>query len=623
MKKIVLALASTFLIPNISFAAACPTGTNTAPTAGCTIGTTGIDYTMTGNISTTGTSARGIELNSSDNNTTTMTGNITTAGTSSYGLYLQSSDNNTTTMTGNITTEGRFAHGLFLNSSNNNTTTITGNITTGGTSAYGLFLNNSDNNTTTMTGDISTAGTSARGINLTSSDNNTTTMTGDISTKGNFSHGLDLVSSDNNTTTMTGNITTGGSSAHGLFLTGSDNNTINLHGKVTASHATSYSAYFNSTSDNNTLAFGRGATLIADYYNDGTGNTLDFTNLGRAASYNYDFTIAGVGGAGTGKAFLLTDGWKTVVAGSAKSRAAADLDDAGNRLYQRFSQINTALTQQQRQTTQGQARGDYWINSYFTDSKRNTVLEEINQHSRGITAGFNASGDSNVAMDVIVNFENSDVGYGLSDQAIDSNSLIVGLSFPQLISTADGALAVKFLAGMSDNDRDLKVLIAGGDETVTDTYDSTYASVGASWMQSLHTTQRFTGQLLLGMDINHERIEGTTASKYYVLNDRDITQLVSQAQYGITIQGMNQKLQINGSIGVSHANLIDGEKQRYSVAGTAVSYSADKSNTYTTATLGARYQLSPQTQAYANLQQFASIDDIHAMTGNVGLAINF
>lgn len=422
---------------------------------------------------------------------------------------------------------------------------------------------------------------------------------------------------------MTGDILTEGSAAHGLYLTNSDNNTINLHGKVTASHASATSAYFNSTSDNNTLAFGRGATLIADYYNDGTGNTLDFTNLGRAASYNYDFTIDGDDGTGLGNAFLLTDGWKTVVAGSAKSRAAADLDDAGNRLYQRFSQINTALTQQQRQTTQGQARGDYWIDIYYTDSERDTVLEEINQHSRGITAGFNASGDSNVAMDVIVNFENSDVSYGLSDQNIDSNSLIVGLSFPQLISTADGALAVKFLAGRSDNDRDLKVLIAGGDETVTDTYDSTYASVGASWMQSLHTTQRFTGQLLLGMDINHERIEGTTASKYYVLNDRDITQLVSQAQYGITIQGMNQKLQINGSIGVSHANLIGGEKQRYSVAGTAVSYSADKSNTYTTASLSASYQLTPQAQAYANVKQFDSSDDIDGNTGNVGLVVNF
>ena len=53
MKKLSLALATTLLLPNISFAAACPQGTNTTPTGGCTIGTEGIDYTLTGNIATT------------------------------------------------------------------------------------------------------------------------------------------------------------------------------------------------------------------------------------------------------------------------------------------------------------------------------------------------------------------------------------------------------------------------------------------------------------------------------------------------------------------------------------------------------------------------------------------
>ena len=503
-------------------------------------------------------------------------------------------------------------------STDNNNLSLTGNMATTGYAVRGLLLNAGHNNTVILTGNIATTGNLGHGLHTLNSDNNSITMNGNISTEGTNARGFIFAGSDNNTMTMNGNITSIGSTSHGLSLYDSDNNVINLNGKVTASHSTAYSAYFNSTSDNNTLAFGRGATLIADYYNDGAGNTLDFTNLGRAASYNYDFTIAGAG-----NAFLLTDGWKTVVAGSAKSRAAADFEDAGNSLHQRFSQINTSLIQQQRKVSQGQARGDYWIDSYYSDSERDTVLEEVNRHSRGVTAGFNTSGDRNVAMDVIINFENSDAGYGLSDQNIDSNSLIVGLSFPQLISAGDGALAVKFLAGMSDNDRDLKVLIAGGDETVTDTYDSTYASVGASWMQSLHANQRFTSQLLLGMDINHERIEGTTASKYYVLNDRDITQLVSQAAYSITVQGMNQQLQINGSIGVSHANLIDGEKQRYTIDGTAVSYSADKSNTYTTASLTATYQLTPQAQAYANVQQFASIDDIDGTTGNVGVVMNF
>ena len=508
-------------------------------------------------------------------------------------------------------------------STDNNILSLTGNMATTGYAVRGLLLNAGHNNTVILTGNIATTGNYGHGLHTLNGDNNSITMNGNISTEGTNARGLIFAGSDNNTMTMNGNITSIGSTSHGLSLYDSDNNVINLNGKVTASHSTAYSIHFASTAHNNILVFGRNSTFITDYYNDGTGNTLDFTNRGRAASYNYDWTVAGTDGAGTGNAILLTDGWKPVISGSAKSRAAADFEDAGNYLHQRFSQINTSLIQQQRKVSQGQARGDYWIDSYYSDSKRDTVLEEVNRHSRGVTAGFNTSGDRNVAMDVIVSFENSDAGYGLSDQKIDSNSLIVGLSFPQLISVGEGSLAVKFLAGMSDNDRDLKVLIAGGDETVTDTYDSTYASVGAFWMQSLYETKRFTSQLLLGMDINHERIESSTASSYYVLEERDITQLVSQAAYSINVQGMNQKLQINGSIGVSHANLIDGEKQRYTIDGTAVSFTADKSNTYTTASLGATYQLTPQAQAYANLQQFASIDDIVGTTGNVGVVMNF
>ena len=562
MKKLFLALTTTLLFPNMSYAAACADGANAA---GCTIDTSAITYTLTGDIAP----ASGV-----------------------VGIK-------------------------FTSGATTNTTTLTGNIRTTGGYAYGLYLDSSDNNTTTLTGDISTEGTSAHGLWLYASDSNTTTLTGDISTEGNYARGLYLASSDNNTTTLTGDISTTGDYAYGVYLLGSDSNTVNLTGSLSATGAGSYAIYAHSTSDNNTITFNQGSQIIGGLYNDGTNNTLTF-NLGRAASYN--FTTSGAVN------WVLDDTTKTVIAGSAKSRGVADMDDAGNRLYQRLSQINSSLTNQQRQTRQGQARGDYWIDSYYTDSERDTSPAQINQHTRGITVGFNASGDRDLAMDVIINYENSDAGYGLSEQTVDSNSLMVGLSFPELMAAMDGSLAVKFLAGMSDNDRDLTVLnntVSTGQETITDSYDSTYVTAGASWMQSLYATQRFKSQFLLGMDINHERIEGSTASAYYRLDDRDITQLVGQAQYGITIQGMNKQLKINGSIGLTHANIIDGEKQHYTIDGTAVSYSADKSNTYTTASLGATYRLNPQAYAYANVKQFDSTDDIDGTTGNVGLVVRF
>jgi len=596
MKKLCLAAITTLLLPNMSFAAACADGANAA---GCTIGTSNITYTLTGDIEPA-SGVDGIKFTTdADDNTINLTGDISTTGLQGHALYIFGADDNTINLTGDIST-------------------------TGGDSAIGLFFFQGNSNTITHIGNISTTANTGHGLYFLTSNLNETTLTGNISTTALGAHGVYLIgTSDDNVITITGNISTTGNSSHGLLFDNSDSNTINLTGSLSATGTGAYAINMNSTSVNNTvnLTLNQGDRLIGDIVNNGSGNTLNLTlNSGRAASYIY--TSSG----STDLTWNITDNSKPAIAGSAKSRGVADIDDEGNKLYQRLSQINSSLTNQQRQTRQGYARGDYWIDSYYTDSERDTVLQEVNQHTRGITVGFNASGDRDLAMDVIINYENSDAGYGLSEQTVDSNSLMVGLSFPELMTAMDGSLAVKFLAGMSDNDRDLTVLnntVSTGQETITDSYDSTYVTAGASWMQSLYATQRFHHNVLVGMDINHERIEGSTASAYYRLDDRDITQLVGQAQYGVTYTGINKNLTINGSIGLAHANIIDGEKQHYTIDGTAVSYTADKSNTYTTASLGATYRLNPQTYAYANVKQFDSTDDIDGTTGNVGLVVNF
>ena len=596
MKKLWLAAITTFLLPNMSFAAACADGANAA---GCTIGTSNITYTLTGDIEPA-SGVDGIKFTTdADDNTINLTGDISTTGLQGHALYIFGADDNTINLTGDIST-------------------------TGGDSAIGLFFFLGNSNTITHIGNISTTANTGHGLYFITSNLNETTLTGNISTTALGAHGVYLIgTSDDNVITITGNISTTGNSSHGLLFDNSDSNTINLTGSLSATGTGAYAINMNSTSVNNTvnLTLNQGDRLIGDIVNNGSGNTLNLTlNSGRAASYIY--TSSG----STDLTWNITDNSKPAIAGSAKSRGVADIDDEGNKLYQRLSQINSSLTNQQRQTRQGYARGDYWIDSYYTDSERDTVLQEVNQHTRGITVGFNASGDRDLAMDVIINYENSDAGYGLSEQTVDSDSLMVGLSFPALMTAMDGSLAVKFLAGMSDNDRDLTVLnntVSTGQETITDSYDSTYVTAGASWLQSLYATQRFHHNVLVGMDINHERIEGSTASAYYRLDDRDITQLVGQAQYGVTYTGINKNLTINGSIGLAHANIIDGEKQHYTIDGTAVSYTADKSNTYTTASLGATYRLNPQVYAYANVKQFDSTDDIDGTTGNVGLVVSF
>ena len=134
MKKLCLAAITSLLLPNMSYAAACADGANAL---GCTISTSDITYTLTGNITTAGDNTYGLSLASSNSNTTNLTGNITTTGTFAYGLSLASSNSNTTNLTGNITTTGGIGHGLWLFGSDSNTINLTGNISTTGDGSFG------------------------------------------------------------------------------------------------------------------------------------------------------------------------------------------------------------------------------------------------------------------------------------------------------------------------------------------------------------------------------------------------------------------------------------------------------------------------------------------------------
>ena len=639
MKKSLLALATTLLLPNMSYAAACADGANPV---GCSVTTSDITYTLTGNISpasgvdgiffsganrnnvtqtgnisTTGSSAYGLYLRLSDNNTTNLTGNITTAGDFADGLDLDNSDSNIINLTGNISTAGRSAYGLSSDSSAGNSINLTGNISTTGYSADGLIFWQSDNNTTNLTGNITTAGDYAFGLYLWQSASNTTTLTGNISTTGDYAHGLSLDNSDTTTTTLTGNISTTGAGARGLSLNDSDSNSINLTGSLSATGTGAYAIYADSTSDNNTITFNQGTKIIGGLYNDGANNTLKF-NLGRAASYN--FTTSGAVN------WVLDDTTKTVIAGSAKSRGVADMDDAGNRLYQRFNPISRATSAQHKNVARGDSRHDVWVDGYYSDSERNTSYQELNQKTRGLTVGFNVSGDRQLPLDFIINFENTDTGYGLSDQSIDSNSMMVGLSYPQLMQAFNGSLALQFLTGVADNDSAIKVLnntVSSGQETVNADYTSYYAMLGAEWLQPLYQGENIQHDLYLGLDVMHEKINSHSSSSYFYMSDRDITQLNSSMHYGFAFNSSDKKLRIQAKAGIEQTDMLEGEYQYYKVDGTATRFKGDERNTYMTASLGAAYKFTDNAKAYFNVQKFDSSDDIDGTTGNVGLVVSF
>ena len=647
MKKKLLALATTLLLPNMSFAAACADGANAA---GCTIGTTEIDYTLTGDIapasgvtgiqftsgattntttltgdiSTTGPNARGLYLYSSTSNTTTLTGDITTTGDGAYGLFLIGSDSNTTSLTGDISTTGSLANGLYLNTSDSNTTTLTGNITTTGADARGLYLLASGSNTTTLTGDISTTGDYAYGLLFSGSNSNTTTLTGDISTTGYSALGLYLVSSDSNTTNITGDISTTGDYAFGVYLLGSDSNTINLTGSLSATGAGSYAIYAHSTSDNNTITFNQGSQIIGGLYNDGTNNTLKL-NLGAGRSYALETT-------GSSSWTIEDLNNRPMVTGSAYGIGVGNMETQGHEMYQRTYQVNQTLQQRQLANYKGNAT-PYWINSYYNESSRSGSANlssnnlQFSNHRSGVNLGYRVT-QYEQPIELLFNYENSSMNHDDFNHQISSDSMMVGVLMPNIQHIAGGELSVNAMLGISDfrGNRQVMTNSAGysGMRTIGSDYQAKHYVVGAGWLKALFKGEMLQTYLNIGADINHQRMESYREEAYYKFDSRDITQLQTRMTLATDVQPFNNQLNINVNLGVENRNMIAGTQQGLSLNNTKSGYShMNQSNTYLTSSLNISYPFTNTISAYAGYQYFDSGDDIKMSSGQIGVSGSF
>ena len=386
------------LFPNIAFAAPCADGVNAD---GCTISSTQLDYTLTGDIETA-PGVKGIEFQSgATGNATTLTGNITTSGDSAYGLYLLSSPSNTTSLIGNITTSGASAHGIYLFRSDSNTTTLTGDISTTGSDTYGIHFYDSESNTTTLTGDISTEGTDAYGLYFLSSDSNITSLTGDISTKEDDVHGFYLFDSDSSTSNLTGDISTVGDDAHGLRLYSSDSNTTTLIGNITTSGANAHGFYLYNSHSNTTSLTGDISTEGDDahgiFFDNGTSNTMTMSgNITSTGNNNYGFYI------------------NTQTSSSITMSGDITLSD-GYGMFITNSDSNTLTMNGDITSTSG----DYAIGAYFVNSDSNS-LTVGNISSVGTTSGSGINlndSDSNT-----ININGKVSASGGNNNAIVANS---------------------------------------------------------------------------------------------------------------------------------------------------------------------------------------------------------
>ena len=638
---------------------------------------------MTGDIETitngSATSANGIAItNSASNNTVNITGNISTSGNTLSGILIRASaDNNNITLTGDINITGATnAFGVRIlgtdadNLSSDNVITVNGNINTvwhsidiGNYSKDNNIVVNgnaqstgggavkisvgSTNNVVVVNGNLTTTATSGSPTiqifdqstdNLIIIDGNVTQLANQAAI--NFGSALDTTS-DDNTIVISGQIT---SARDGIRFTRSDHNEVFVSGGINAvQNAVSADA----TSINNTVYLDRNARIEGAIKSDGANNTLYFASwqsINGDANTDIDGDVdlnevisGGLGqyGLATSANYTLSGTTPWVVKGNVgqpvlvsntyvKTMGVANIDDEGNRLYLRTTKINQNLTERTRDYARNEVE-PYWMNVYTTKSERDEAFKEIHQNVRGVTIGGQLS-QFNKPIDFIFNLENSDASYGLSTQHIESNSVMAGALIPKIANLFDGDLSAKVLVGMSDNDTKRTVLnnlADGGAENVTGDYDSTYLVVGAEWLKTVLTKGNTNNDMVLGLDFSQEYIDSYSESKYYHLDSRDISQVTARAEYGMTYHEKDSPFTANTRFGVAHRQMVAGEKQDYQIDGISTSFKGDEDNTYFNVGVGLDYQLTNGIKAYVAGNFMDSSDEIHSVSGSVGVMGSF
>ncbi len=635
---------------------------------------------MIGNISTISSGGaeemHGISLNDgASNNTVNVTGDVSTTGNNSSGiLIIEGGDNNNVTLFGNINTNGSSSsNGIRITGETNdfginNHITVNGDISTVSAHAIGIAGYAHDSNIV-VNGNVQSTNNAGIQISQTDTVNNIVIINGNVSTSATSSSPTIIFNtgaSDNlvvidgnvtqlankpaikfgasgsntshdNTVSVSGNITSAGT---GIRFNNSDNNEIFVSGNIEAG---SSAIFADSDSDNNTIYLDRNSRIEGAIRNDGTGNTLLFTGwtpiepdeidgdvdenevisgqsqygLATSANYTVSGTTPWVVQANVEQPLLTSNTY-------IKSMGVANIDDEGNRLYLRTTKINQNLTERTRAYAHNEVE-PYWMSVYTTKSKRDEDFKEIHQNARGITIGGQLS-QFNKPIDLVFNLENSDASYGLSEQHIESNSVMAGALIPQIANLFDGDLSAKVLVGMSDNDTKRTVLnnlADGGSEKVTGDYDSTYVVVGAEWLKTVLTKGNTNNDVVLGLDFSQEYLDSYNESKYYHLDSRDISQVTARIKYGLTYHEEGSPFTANTRFGVAHRKMVSGEKQDYQIDGISTSFKGDEENTYFNMGVGLDYQLTNGIKAYVAGNFMDSSDEIHSVSGSFGVMGSF
>lgn len=178
----------------------------------------GAFVTQVGSIITHGEGSEAIDAEGSKGVEIRFTGEISTDGKDATGINAKSTAGGISIKSdGDITVDGYGSRAILAVAENEIVITSTGDLTTGGTYGAGIFASSNANSVTiTHTGDISTKGNGGDGIGAFAEGGVSITFTGNITTAG-LAQGIDAYSvTDDVSVTSTGNISTAADNADGI-----------------------------------------------------------------------------------------------------------------------------------------------------------------------------------------------------------------------------------------------------------------------------------------------------------------------------------------------------------------------------------------------------------------------
>lgn len=312
-----------------------PSGNGVQTTAG------GTTITHKGPITTDFGSAIGIsagtaQLGITGDVTIRGSGNITTRGGSAHGIDLWVTTGIATITAGSIATIGGFATGISSSVVTGNATISAGYVLTTGFVAHGINSYVVTGNATISAGDISTAGSEASGIYSYVGIGSSTVTAADISTTGQDANGIYSIVNTGSSTVAAGDISTTGVRAHGIYSMLSNVGTANLSivndHVISVTGAGAYGIYLSTLNDHVRIVNTGTISSALSYgiYTTGAGSDTIITNSGMISG-----TLGAVKFAGTGNTLMLLAGSKIV--------GILDMLGTGGNTLSIGQRLNTAL----------------------------------------------------------------------------------------------------------------------------------------------------------------------------------------------------------------------------------------------------------------------------------------